>query len=62
MRHADSVKEATGVSLWELSRAVRMGHGGRHAFMELPGVGADSKACDTEKENVKGSYESKSKY
>lgn len=47
MRWVDSIKEATGVSLQELSWAVRTGHCGHHSFMELPGAGAHSKAWNS---------------
>lgn len=42
----DSVK-AVGLSLQELSRAVRTGHSGRHLFIWSPGVRANSTACKT---------------
>lgn len=40
----DGIKAATGMSLQELSWAVRTGHWDNHLFIESPGLGADSKA------------------
>ena len=42
MRLIDFTKEAVGLSLQELSRAVEKGHCGHHSFIESPGVGTYS--------------------
>lgn len=55
MREIDSLKEATGLSLQELSRAVETGRCGQHAFMGSPGVGADSPAHNAPGSQFRGS-------
>lgn len=47
MRWTNSKKEAVGMTLQKLGRAVETGHGGHHSFVGLPGVRANPQSLNT---------------